>query len=46
MPVRKVDDGFRWGKRGRTYPTKAQAKRQGRAIEASSTRRKTKGDKR
>lgn len=35
MPVEKVEGGFRWGKSGKVYPTKEQAERQGRAIEAS-----------
>ena len=35
MPVRKVQGGYRWGKSGKVYPTKAQAERQGRAIHAS-----------
>ena len=35
MPVRKVSGGYKWGKSGKVYPTKAQAERQGRAIYAS-----------
>lgn len=35
MPVEKVKGGYRWGKSGKVYPTKAQAEKQGRAIEAS-----------
>ena len=35
MPVRKVKGGYRWGKSGKTYKTKAEAERQGRAIYAS-----------
>ena len=35
MPVRKVKGGYRWGSTGKTYPTKAQAARQGRAVKAS-----------
>jgi hypothetical protein len=34
MPVRKVKGGYRWGKRGKVYPTKGQAAKQGRAIKA------------
>jgi hypothetical protein len=34
MPVRKVPGGYRWGSKGKTYPTKKQAARQGRAIKA------------
>ncbi len=44
MPVRKVKGGYRWGRTGKVYPTRAQAERQGRAIEAS--KRKRKGRKR
>lgn len=32
MPVRKVKSGFRWGTKGKVYPTKAQALKQGKAI--------------
>lgn len=39
MPVRKVKGGYKWGKTGKVYPTKAQAERQGRAIEASKSKR-------
>jgi|TARA_R110000851_G_scaffold168984_2_gene315086 hypothetical protein len=35
MPVRKVKGGYKWGKSGKTYKTKAEAGRQGRAIRAS-----------
>ena len=35
MPVRKVKGGYRWGSKGKIYPTKAQAEKQGRAIMAS-----------
>ena len=35
MPVRKVKGGYRWGKSGKVYPTRAQAARQGNAIRAS-----------
>lgn len=40
MPVQKVPGGYRWGKTGKTYPTKAQAEAQGRAIYASGYREK------
>ena len=40
MPVRKVKGGYRYGSTGKTYPTKAQASKQGRAIRASQSRRK------
>lgn len=42
MPTRKVRGGYRFGTRGKVYPTKAQADRQGRAIQASKARRKKK----
>ena len=33
MPVRKLGTNkYRWGQKGKVYPTKAQALRQGRAI--------------
>jgi hypothetical protein len=35
MPVQKVKGGYRWGKTGKVYKTKASAERQGRAIHAS-----------
>lgn len=40
MPVQKVKGGYRWGNSGKVYPTKAQAEKQGRAIEASKHRGK------
>ena len=43
MPTRKVKGGYRYGKRGKVYPTKAQADRQGRAIRASRRRRGVSG---
>ena len=38
MPVRKVKGGYKYGKVGKTYPTKAQAEKQGRAIRASQAK--------
>lgn len=35
MPVRKTKGGYKYGSKGKLYPTKAQAARQGRAIRAS-----------
>lgn len=35
MPVRKVKGGWRWGSSGKTYKTKEEAEKQGRAIYAS-----------
>ncbi len=40
MPVRKVQGGYRWGKSGKTYPTKRQALKQARAVYASGYRKK------
>lgn len=38
MPVNKVGNKYRWGTKGKIYPTKALAARQGRAIKASQAR--------
>jgi hypothetical protein len=38
MPVRRVKGGYRWGRHGRIYKTKAAAERQGRAAYASGYR--------
>jgi len=35
MPVHKTAGGYKWGTSGKTYPTKAQAEKQARAIYAS-----------
>lgn len=35
MPVRKVKGGYKWGKTGKVYKSRAKAQRQGRAIRAS-----------
>lgn len=40
MPVEKVKGGYRWGKKGKIYPTKKQAAKQGRAIKASQAKKK------
>ena len=47
MPVNKVEGGYRWGRSGKIYKTKAEAEKQGRAIYASGygkrgTKKKTK----
>jgi len=42
MPVHKCKGGYKWGKTGKVYPTKEQAEKQGRAIEASKTKQKKK----
>lgn len=38
MPIRKVKGRYKWGKKGKTYPTKKQALNQARAIYASGWR--------
>lgn len=38
MPIRKVKGGYKWGKKGKTYPTKKQALKQAIAIYASGWR--------
>ena len=43
MPVHKVKTGWRYGKTGKIYKTKAKAEKQGRAIRAVQNRRKQKG---
>lgn len=35
MPVKKTKKGYKWGTKGKVYPTKKQAQRQGRAIKAN-----------
>ena len=41
MPVRKVSGGYKYGTQGKLYATKADATRQGRAINAAKkTKRK------
>jgi hypothetical protein len=35
VPVQKVKGGYRWGKSGKVYKTKAEAEKQGRAAYAS-----------
>lgn len=40
MPVRKVKGGYRYGKTGKVYKSRAKAVKQGRAIKASQARRR------
>lgn len=40
MPVHKTNGGYKFGESGKTYPTRAQAERQARAIYASGYREK------
>ena len=35
MPVHKCKGGYKWGKSGKFYKTKAEAEKQGKAIYAS-----------
>jgi len=42
MPVRKVKGGYKLGSTGKVYPTRKQAERQRRAIEASKHSKKKK----
>jgi len=35
MPIKKVKGGWRWGKHGKVYPTRAGAERQARAAYAA-----------
>lgn len=42
MPTRKVKGGYKYGTKGKVYPTKAQADRQGRAIQANRKHRSSK----
>ena len=46
MPVKKTNSGYKWGKSGKTYPTREAAEQQGRAIMASGYKKgKGKGSK-
>ena len=40
MPVHKVSGGWKWGRSGKVYETRAGAERQARAIYASGWREK------
>ena len=40
MPVRKVKGGYKWGRGGKVYRTKAEALKQARAIYASGYKKK------
>lgn len=42
MPSHKVKGGWKWGSKGKVYPTKKEADAQGRAIKASQTSQKKK----
>ena len=40
MPVKKVKGGWKYGTKGKVYPTKKQAEKQGRAIETNKHKKK------
>jgi hypothetical protein len=42
MPVKKVSGGYKYGDKGKVYPTKKQAEKQGRAIKANQNKGKKK----
>lgn len=42
MPVHKVKGGYKYGKTGKVYKSKAKAVKQGRAIKASQAKRRKK----
>ena len=40
MPVHKVKGGYKYGTKGKVYPTKEQVEKQGRAIKANQNKKK------
>lgn len=42
MPVNKTKGGYKWGSKGKVYPTKAQAAKQGRAAYEAGYKGKSK----
>ena len=40
MPVHKVPGGYKWGNKGKVFPTKKQAENQGKAAYASGYKKK------
>ena len=42
MPVKKVSKGYKWGSRGKTYPSKKGATKQAKAAYASGYKKKAK----
>lgn len=40
MPVKKVKGGFKFGNKGKVFPTKKQAIQQGKAIHANKGKKK------
>jgi hypothetical protein len=45
VPIKKVKGGYKWGNRGKTYPSKQGAARQARAAYASGYKGKAKTKK-
>lgn len=45
MPIRKVSGGYKWGSKGKTYPTREGAEKQAQAAYASGYKKKTKKKK-
>jgi hypothetical protein len=42
MPIKKVKGGYKWGNRGKTYPSRKGAQRQAAAAHASGYKGRTK----
>lgn len=42
MPVRKIKDGYKWGKTGKVYKQKSKAIKQGQAIEINKKKKRKK----
>jgi hypothetical protein len=40
MPIKKTSGGYKWGSRGKVYPTRAGAERQAKAAYASGYKKK------
>tara|TARA_R110002020_G_scaffold193584_1_gene394077 strand:- start:948 stop:1082 length:135 start_codon:yes stop_codon:yes gene_type:complete len=40
MPIRKVKSGYKWGDRGKTYPSKKGAQKQAQAAYANGYKKK------
>ena len=40
MPIKKVKGGYKWGNKGKTYPSRSGAQRQARAAYASGDKKK------
>ena len=43
MPAKKTKSGYKWGNKGKTYPTKKQAEKQGKAARAGGYKDKNRG---